>query len=272
MSARRRSVHTFALLATTIAITVIAALPAAAAAGDTGFDISWPQCNGTQVGSVPSSQGSFDILGVNDGIVYSANPCLSAEYGWAHSGTAAVSFYANTADPGPTSSHWPVGQTANGHTCPAQKKYRIGTTAYNECSYLYGWFAAANSLADAEAATSTSTATAAQWWLDIESANSWTRNDTANIDDIQGGLDYLSQNTTNLGSGQGYVGIYTNSSSWSSITGSTMTFNRYPFWAPGATADTAAGTCTSTSASLTGGHIRYVQYQVNNFDNDYDCG
>ena len=245
-----------------------------AATGDTGFDISWPQCNGTGLGSVPGGgHGRFDILGVNGGVVYSANPCLSAQYQWAVSGTAAVvSFYANTANPGPRSSHWPKGQTANGHTCPVQKTYRAGTRAYDDCSYVYGWDAAANSLGDAKAATSSTVAVDAQWWLDIESANSWTGSAIANINDIHGAVDYLSKNTSNLGIGNGYVGIYTNTSSWSSITGSTSMFNRQPFWAPGATSATAAGTCVSPSASVTGGHIRIVQYQANNFDNDYDCG
>jgi hypothetical protein len=188
---------------------------------------------------------------------------LAAEYGWAISGTAAVSFYANTGNPGPTSSHWPKGQTAHGYTCPSQRTYRVGTTAYNDCSYLYGWDAAANSLSSAQGVLGTGAASA-QWWLDIESANSWTRSTTANINDIQGALDYLTQNTATS------VGIYTNSSSWSSITGSTQGFAAYPYWYPGATATTAPSFCTTTS--VTGGHIRYVQYVSNNIDNDYDCG
>jgi hypothetical protein len=238
---------------------------AGAAAGAHGYDVSYPQCS--IVSSLPPHD-AFAIIGVNDGIVYTPNPCLASEYSWATSGTpAAVSFYANTANPGPTSSHWPKGQTANGITCPNQSSYRIGTKAYNDCSYIYGWNAAANSLAGAVQAVGTP-APAAGWWLDIESANSWTTSRTANIFDIRGGLTYLKKNTrTGTGS---YVGIYTNSSSWSSITGSTQVFSKYPFWYPGATAATAPGLCSATS--VTGGHIRYTQYDSNNLDNDYDCG
>jgi hypothetical protein len=56
---------------------------------------------------------SFGIVGVNDGIVYSANPCLgtgagASELAWAerHDGIGGAILYANTADPGPAlSSH-----------------------------------------------------------------------------------------------------------------------------------------------------------------------
>jgi hypothetical protein len=263
-SCLRRSVT--ALAGACAVLALVPVLAASAAVGAHGYDISYPQCS--RVSSLPAPD-SFDILGANDGIVYSANPCLGAEYGWATAGAAAVvSFYANTGNPGPTSSHWPKGQTANGVNCPSQRNYRVGTTAYNDCTYLYGWDAAANSLFSAEEAVGVTAAASAQWWLDIESANSWSRSTAANIDDIQGAVDYLTQNTaTSAGS---YVGIYTNSSSWSSITASTKVFAGYPYWYPGATATTAPSFCTA--ASVTGGHIRYVQYVSNNLDNDYDCG
>jgi hypothetical protein len=267
-SCLRRSVTALGVACAVFALVPV--LGAGAAAGAHGYDISYPQCNGTDISPLPGHD-SFDILGVNDGRVYSANPCLAAEYTWATGGTAAlVSFYANTGNPGPTSSHWPKGETANGVTCPSQRNYRVGTTSYNNCSYVYGWDAAADSFSSAETALETdrmTVAPSAQWWLDIESANSWTRSTTANVDDIQGALDYLTQQTTSSGSS---VGIYTNSSSWSSITGSTKVFASHPYWYPGATATTAPSLCTATS--VTGGHIRYVQYVANNLDNDFDCG
>lgn len=256
------------VLGGTTALGLLAILPsvsAQAAGGATGYDISYPQCSGTSLGSTPSLNGSFDILGVNDGIVYSANPCLAAQYKWATG--ANLSFYANTADPGPSSSYWPKGQTANGVTCPSQKSYRIGTTAYNDCSYLYGWDAAANSFGDAEAAAGSTAATSAQWWLDVESANSWTRSYAANIADIQGGADFFSKHSAAGG------GIYTNSSSWRSITGDTTQFAAYPWWYP--TGQGSQGTAITDCAApdvLGGTHIRYTQYLSNGFDADYDCG
>jgi hypothetical protein len=239
---------------------------ALASAGQTGHDISSPQCNGTALGAKPTDQGSFDVLGVNAAIVYSPNPCLAAEYGWAAGppAPAAVSFYANTADPGSQSTHWPRGQTSP-RLCPVEKHYRTGTQAFANCSYDYGWNAAANSFADAVNATPSGVPTAAQWWLDVESANTWSSDRTANTADIQGGIDYLRSRVA-------YAGIYTNSTSWASITGSTRQFSGYPFWAPGGTQATAAATCANPAASVTGGHIRYVQYPAGGFDGDYDCG
>ncbi len=74
----------------------------------TGYDVSYPQCGGPLPANV-----LFGIVGVNDGIVYSANPCLAAELSWAEAYEPAAILYANTADPGPAlSSHWPTGQTS----------------------------------------------------------------------------------------------------------------------------------------------------------------
>src|SRR3954471_2533423 len=82
----------------------------------TGYDVASPQCGG----ALPSSP-LFGIVGVNKGIVYSANPCLATQYQWATTSTgtagARVSFYANTANPGTASTHWPTGQTVNGRFC-----------------------------------------------------------------------------------------------------------------------------------------------------------
>ena len=67
----------------------------------TGYDVSYPQCNK----ALPSA--TFGIVGVNGGIVFSANPCLGtgdgpSELAWAQrADNHAPSFYANTADPGP---------------------------------------------------------------------------------------------------------------------------------------------------------------------------
>src|SRR4051794_31397896 len=81
-----------------------------AAAG--GYDIGYPQCGA----SFPQSP-AFGVVGVNNGIVFSANPCLgtgsgASELAWAEAATnQAPAFYANTANPGSAySSHWPVGQ------------------------------------------------------------------------------------------------------------------------------------------------------------------
>src|SRR6476659_8922094 len=61
-----------------------------------GYDVSYPQC-----GQPLPSSALFGIVGVNNGIVYTANPCASTELAWAQqTANHAPAFYANTADPG----------------------------------------------------------------------------------------------------------------------------------------------------------------------------
>jgi hypothetical protein len=172
--------------------------PKPGGSGATGYDVSFPQCST----ALPSSP-LFGIVGVNDGMAYTPNPCLAREYAWAEASssttTPKVSFYANTADPGPTSSHWPAGQTS-------PKVCTTPSTLTTSCSYDYGWNAAANSYSDAVQVAG-SAAASAPWWLDIETANSWTSDPTNNIADIQGALDYLTTAASQGGAGVSQAGI-----------------------------------------------------------------
>src|SRR5205823_5062442 len=85
-----------------------------------GYDVSYPQCE-----SAYPANPAFAIVGVNRGIVFSANPCLGAsskgasQLAW--SGPDAQ-LYANTGNPGPQrSSHWPSDQSAP-RECATQAK------------------------------------------------------------------------------------------------------------------------------------------------------
>ena len=96
--------HKLALLSALLAAGLTLATSAAASATtdpNSGYDISYPQCNG----SFPAP-GAFGIAGVNGGRLYSANPCLGAgdgasELAWAERYEQPAILYANTADPGP---------------------------------------------------------------------------------------------------------------------------------------------------------------------------
>jgi hypothetical protein len=234
----------------------------------TGYDVSYPQC-GTQL---PSAL--FGIVGVNDGIVFSANPCLgtgdgASELAWAESydGTGAAILYANTADPGPArSSHWPNGQTSPRSCDPAQ----ADSTA---CSYDYGWNAAADSYRDAVTAYvqigelpagATQTPRPNEWWLDVESANSWEPNAQNNVAELQGEVAYLQSQ------GVQSIGFYASASAWASITGSSAAFASFPSWHPGAgSRSTAQSYCGRTGA--TGGPIVLSQYLAGGLDADVRC-
>src|SRR4051794_13921200 len=93
------------------------------------YDVSYPQCGG----SLPNN-ASGGIVGVNNGIVLSANLCLATEWSWAAKASPyAPAIYANTGDPGPAySSHWPAGATTP-RACDGSNSV--------DCSYDYGWVA-----------------------------------------------------------------------------------------------------------------------------------
>ena len=225
------------------------------------YDVSYPQCGG----KLPSNP-TGGIVGVNDGIVLSANPCLAAEWAWALTGTGyAPAFYANTANPGPTySSHWPTGQQSP-EVCDGSNS--------EACSYDYGWNAAQDSFAEATAVTAD--AASYDWWLDVETGNSWEtlesgygQTPTAQANDrdaLQGEVDAL------IAAGVTQVGVYSTAYQWGQITGGTgATFALQPAWVAGTgSLSTAQGNCQSTS--FTGGAIVLAQYAYDGYDADYHC-
>ena len=225
------------------------------------YDVSYPQC-GKTLPVVPTG----GIVGVNDGIVLSANPCLSTEWAWAQSGTTyAPAFYANTGNPGPTySKHWPTGQTSP-RACDGSNSA--------DCAYDYGWNAAKDSFADASAVTGT--ASNYVWWLDVETGNSWEtlesaygQTPTAQVNDrsaLAGAVDALHDAHV------GTVGIYSTSYQWGQITGGTGTqFSGQPVWVAGtSTLSKAKSNCSSTS--FTGGQVTLTQYAQSGFDADWHC-
>jgi hypothetical protein len=225
------------------------------------YDVSYPQCGKPLPNAVEGG-----IVGVNNGIVLSANPCLATEWAWASKATTyAPAFYANTGDPGPAySGHWPTGQQAP-QVCDGSNSAA--------CSYDYGWNAAKNSFADASAVTGT--AAAAPWWLDVETGNSWEtlesaygQTATAQANDrasLAGAVAALHD------SGVAGVGIYSTSYQWGQITGGSGTqFAAQPAWIAGVgSKSTAQANCRT--ASFTGGPVVLAQYAASGYDADYRC-
>ncbi len=281
MRARVLSVLAAALVVAATASPALAATRTGGrGAAAAGYDISYPQCNGAFPTNV-----SFGIVGVNDGIVLSANPCLGtgdgpSELAWAQAASnAAPAFYANTGDPGPGySSHWPDGQSSPQSCSSADDN----STA---CSYDYGWNAAQNSFGDAvtaeeqvnadTAATATAAADAAPWWLDVETGNSWETlesgfgntassqaNDTAALEGEVAALQ---------SAGVTRIGFYSTTSQWDQITGGTGQFAQNPVWLPGYSSLHAAQNGCTTGVSFTGGAVAMTQYRQSGFDGDYRC-
>jgi len=196
-----------------------------------------------------------------------ASAPVTSELAWAERHEPVPILYANTADPGPAlSSHWPTGQLTPEYCDPGQPNSPA-------CSYDYGWNAAKDSYHDAVnayislgqlPANATQTPHANEWWLDIESANSWEPNTTNNVSELQGEVAYLQSQTVST------IGFYANASDWKTITGDTTAFSSLPAWHPGSGSQRqAAAVCGTTG--ITGGPTRYSQYASAGFDADYRC-
>lgn len=270
-----RAVLVIALLAGTqglvTAQAAAAGVSSAASAGSTGYDISWPQCS-----SAYPSGGSFGIVGVTDGLPWSANPCLASESSWAATHAAPPQLYTNTANPAPHSSYyWPKSGSRDPALC------KIATSRKDPgCAYDYGWHAAANALATAGSVNAS--AVQEVWWLDVETGNSWNGNGSSNAADLQGAIDYLRSH------GVATVGVYSTAYQWNRITGgyTASTAASYaagwraeftsaygiassPSWVAGASSLSAAP--ESCGSSFTGTSTRLVQYPSGGYDGDYAC-
>ena len=258
----------------TVALVLIVALLAAAPVvsassrttkvSTTGYDISWPQCGG----SYPSHP-AFGIVGVNGGIVFSANSCLSSELAWA--GGASGQLYANTGNPGPAlSTHWPDGQ-AYPETCNPTLSTSLSERDTAACAFDYGYNAAADSYNDAVLAfgklgLGAATPAGSTWWFDVETSNSWRTGVALNVADLQGAEFYLSS----VGVTTRRIGFYSTQYQWNQITGGTTAFAGSPSWVAGArTARQAASNCSGLG--FTGGGVAVAQYPSGGFDADLRC-
>ena len=231
-------------------------LPSPAASGPAGYDISWPQCGG----SYPSNPG-FGIVGVNRGIVFSANPCLASELSWA--GGASAGLYANTGNPGPAlSTHWPKGQTTP-QVCDAANP---DTAA---CAYDYGYNAAADAYAVAVTAFTAlglaQSPAGSAWWLDVETSNSWRSDVSLNVAALGGAAEYLGSVAK-----VATLGFYSTAYQWNVITGGTTTFGAYASWLAGAS-DAPAASAGCLEAGFRGGGVALVQYPLGGFDANLRC-
>ncbi len=253
-----------AFVAMGLTLTVLPANAAAPApAGSTGYDISWPQCPS----SFPAG-GSFGIVGVTDGLAFSANPCLRDEYAWASSRPYAAGLYINTGNPETASSNW-GGRAGNGPR-PCNTTDLADPSNVN-CAYNYGWNAATDALNVATASIGTAAALTPSWWLDVELANSWNGTAAANSSTVQGYIDYLGSQ------GTGTVGIYSTGYQWAQITGgyivpSSPSTAAAPDWLAGASSVSEAARLCDPANSFSGGSVQLVQYPHSGFDGNYVCG
>lgn len=212
-------------LAVPVVALVVSAGTPADAAPIRGADVSFPQC-GYQY---PAGM-AFGLVGVNDGEPDTANPCLASEYRWAQS-TGTAEFYMNTANTVVSTG----GAYAGGYDA-ARSAYSYASSVGPGSDHL--------------------------WWLDVETANSWSADLGANTASIAGAIAFLRA--------QGVVvGIYSTNYQWAIITGGA----RIPSvanWVPGAQSAAAAPAYCAASRSFSGGPVAMAQYTTN-YDYDYLC-
>jgi hypothetical protein len=243
-----------------------------------GRDVSFPQCGGR----LPHERsGAFGVLGTNNGRSFTRNPCLVTELAWAKRLALPPAFYANTGNPGPErAKHWPIGQTSP-KVCAASDPNSLG------CSYDYGWNAAWHSYTAAVDAAqrlhgvsrvnARNRAANVDWWLDVETMNSWraidgpatTAAQLRDVATIAGEVDALRI------AGVERVGIYSTPHQWSRITGGAkITQGRFadaPQWLAGyeSHADAVAG---CAHHGFTRGPVRMTQYLgADGFDSNVLC-
>lgn len=193
-------------------------------------DVSWPNCNTKQV-----TYYTNGIIGVNDGLDFTGNPCLSTETSWYEK----YALYINTgyagnkmADKFRTS---PLSCDPNNSTCLA---YDWG---YHATEYAVDY---ANSM----------NAHSGEWWLDVETINSWTRNSQVNRASISGALAALHKILPFA-----TTGIYSTSDQWNHLTNSWQI--REPIWyAIGEGDNYQARLACTTAYQFTGESLWLVQY------------
>jgi hypothetical protein len=266
----------------------MAALPTVAmAVGETGHDVSYPQCNGTAMAVGTPAAGSFGIVGLNGGRTGSSNDCAAAELSWANTGTVtttqnAVQLYVNTGNPGDVLRQAKVTDWPANNIDPAGASEALtdpygacsGTYTNNQaCGWQYGYNHGIDDLrrlltADPAGLMVTSPA---MWWLDVETANSWSRKPANNQAVLEG-------MATALGWAD-KVGIYSTPTMWGKIVGtSAPMINRQtpsplqglPSWLPGAANATQAAAYCHNAPLVTGGKVSLTQFTTT-IDIDYNC-
>jgi hypothetical protein len=253
-------------VATVLVVVVALLLPAQALAdnadspsGSVGYDVSFPQCDkdlGAYDQTPDGAAPGFAIIGVTGGRPFTENHCLTAEYESAVANGYIPSFYMNVSAPRNLASaqSWALPD----HPCDPGDA---------ECeSYSYGW-AAAQDAADYALTAIASVADGpdpAGWWLDVETGNYWSPDQTANDQVIQGALDYLASN----GNGA-TVGIYSVRSMWDRIAGASFRPLVISWLAGARSLGAIPGMCSG--ASFTGDPVALVQITIAGHDWDYVC-
>ncbi len=203
-------------------------------------DMSWPNCD-----RLPSGQFSRVLVGVTGGLDFHTNNCAGTEATLANS----YGLYINSGNPGfPRIKQLGVGPMH----CPNND-----LICY---SYNYGYQSVIYAFRQAQLANLHST----EWWIDVESVNSWTSSKLANRADITGMLAAFGS----VKFVHPIVGIYTAPDQWNELVGNWSV--GLPLWL--GTGDTTASDASHRCQvdSVTGVPVGLAQYTLTKQRLDYN--
>jgi hypothetical protein len=266
--------------------------------GSVGYDIGYPQC-GTRYPNVarlaaaapiarsgawwsvavqnpPASASTglrtwyrpsyaFGIVGVDSGFPFMSsthpgNPCLADEYNHAPQ----PGLYVNTG-------YDPIYKDANHttSTCTMQSAAVAGN-AEQQAAWAVG---CSEANGDYTYASGKGINSAATWWLDVETGNSWCGQPSTACTDLslnQYTIQGLIDTFTHIGAVP--VGIYSNRTQWAAIVGNLPVTGVTSVWvASGTSTAQQAATYCSSSASFAGAPVSLVQFLGSSVDRDYAC-
>ena len=192
-------------------------------------DVSWPNCT-----AAPASMFVTGIIGVNGGLAFRPNPCLARETGWFNS----YALYINTGYPGAARARKFINSPR-----------RCGFYDSRCLAYNYGFNTAKYAINYANL----SNAHASQWWLDVETDNSWSDSTAINRQSIAGTLAGIKQ-TISFAT----VGVYSYPAQWDIITG--KWHNGLPAWSATGSLSATVAAKACHARSFTGGPVWLGQY------------
>jgi hypothetical protein len=165
-----------------------------------GQDISWPNCH-----NLKFAPSWFGIVGVNGGLNFHVNPCLGSEASLYRNN---LSLYVNTGFPGMP---YDLKYQTSPLDCARSDSYCL---AYNY-GYNAGKYAANYALSRGVVSNN--------WWLDVETINSWSGDYLVNKASLIGEVNAINGSVKPT-----LIGYYSYPTQWTDVTGGWQ--NGYPSW------------------------------------------
>lgn len=233
-----------------VAVLALGGLPGAADAatvlppGAVGYDISFPQCKSGFPAAVPGQH----VIGVNGGKAFTRNPCFGDQFRWGSVNGQVPAFYMNLNYPnGPTAGY--ANNGPRGACASSDAACRAFNYGHNAAQYAHQ---VSREVYPGDGV----------WWLDIETANYWSKNPGLNAETIKGALSYFQARGI-------AVGIYSIGPMWKTIAGSYAP--KVPLWVAQTRKSIQPIEHCAQEFAFGGGWITMVQSWNGRFDINFAC-